>query len=548
MAKTISTTYGAGFTLSGATNPLSVTSTGVIDRTAATGGHAAIYGAGGASTNWTITNSGHLNGTATGLFGINLGYFGPTITSATIINSSGGVVAGQRYGIITDGPTTITNQSGGTLTANGTDIVFLQTRGTVFNYGLAINSDATGLYLESGGVVVNGPTGIISLNTTVSGVGVRLGGVGTVTNAGTIIGGTGGAVEFDATTAANRLIVDPGAVFTRGIYGGTGVLELALGDGSIGSLGSFDASGITNFQSLVFDTGAKWNVVGNTSAGGLGTLAIAGFGANDTIDLTGFAAVTETFASNALTLTNAAGTHATLHIQGSFTSNDFHISSYASGSGTTIVDCFAAGTRIATAPGEKRIEDLAIGDVVTAHFGGPTAIQWIGRRRVDCARHPDPPAAWPVRVAANSFGPGCPRRDLLLSPNHAVYVLDWLIPIRCLINGTSIAQRPVDEITYYHLELPEHDLLLSEGLLTESYLDANDRANFSGGAEPMRLFPNFAALTADSAKLWETKACAPLLIHGPLLETARVWVDRLAESACRGHRAPPQAKLARPNR
>jgi hypothetical protein len=70
MAKTISTTYGAGFTLSGATNPLSVTSTGVIDRTAATGGHAAIYGAGGASTNWTITNSGHLNGTATGLFGI----------------------------------------------------------------------------------------------------------------------------------------------------------------------------------------------------------------------------------------------------------------------------------------------------------------------------------------------------------------------------------------------------------------------------------------------------------------------------------------------
>jgi hypothetical protein len=154
--------------------------------------HAAIHGAGGANTNWTITNSGHLNGTVTGLFGINLGYFGPTITSATIINSAGGVVAGQQYGIITDGPTTITNQSGGTLSANGNDIAFLQTRSTVFNYGLLTNAGATGLYLQGGGVVVNGPTGTISIDTAVSGIGVRLNAVGTVTNAGTIIGGTGG--------------------------------------------------------------------------------------------------------------------------------------------------------------------------------------------------------------------------------------------------------------------------------------------------------------------------------------------------------------------
>src|SRR5579863_10140682 len=115
MSKTISTTITTGYTLSSASNPLSITATGSISKTAATGGHAAIYGAGGSGTNWTITNSGRVGGTATSLFGINLGYFGPTVTSALIINNLGGTIAGQQYGIITDGPTTITNQSGGTL-------------------------------------------------------------------------------------------------------------------------------------------------------------------------------------------------------------------------------------------------------------------------------------------------------------------------------------------------------------------------------------------------------------------------------------------------
>ncbi len=336
LGHTISTTYSAGVTITNpASNPLTVTSTGVVGRTAATGGHAAIYAAGGANTNWTITNSGHISGTAVGLFGINLGYFGPTITSATIVNASGGVIAGQQYEIITDGATTITNQTGGTLSANGNDIVFLQTQGTVFNYGLATNASATGLYLQGGGVVVNEATGTISLNTTVSGIGVRLNAVGTVTNAGTIIGGTGGAVGFEATSSANRLIAVPGAKFVGGVNGGTGALELASA-ASTGTLANFSSAGITNFDTLTFDVGAKWTVVGNTSASGLGTIAVIGFTLGDTIDLTGFAAVSETFGGNALTLTNAATAHATLHIQGAFSTSNFTLSSYAGTAGTGI--------------------------------------------------------------------------------------------------------------------------------------------------------------------------------------------------------------------
>ena len=149
-------------------NPLSVTATGSISKTTAAGGHAAIYGAGGAATNWTITNSGRVAGTGASLFGIDLGYFGPP--SARSLSTTW---AGRSRDNGPDHhrrPNENHQPSGGTLSANGNDIVFLQTPGTIVNYGLAINTNATGFYLQGGGVVVNGATGTISINTAVSGI------------------------------------------------------------------------------------------------------------------------------------------------------------------------------------------------------------------------------------------------------------------------------------------------------------------------------------------------------------------------------------------
>ncbi len=41
----------------------------------------------------------------------------------------------------------------------------------------------------------------------------------------------------------------------------------------------------------------------------------------------------------------------------------------------------------------------------------------------------------------------------------------------CLINGTTITREPVVAVTYWHVELDAHDILLAEGLPAESYLD-----------------------------------------------------------------------------
>lgn len=181
--------------------------------------------------------------------------------------------------------------------------------------------------------------------------------------------------------------------------------------------------------------------------------------------------------------------------------------------------CFRAGTLIETTRGPVAVEALVAGDqVITAGPSGPGArpVTWIGHRAVACDRHPDPAKVWPVRVRADAFGEGMPNRDLWLSPDHAVFVDGVLVPVKHLIDGVAIVQEAAASVTYFHVELPLHDVLLAEGLPCESYLDSGDRANFDNGGAVIRLHPDFART------VWEAAGCAPLHVTGPVIEAVRV--------------------------
>jgi hypothetical protein len=180
------------------------------------------------------------------------------------------------------------------------------------------------------------------------------------------------------------------------------------------------------------------------------------------------------------------------------------------------ISCYAAGTRIATQRGELPVEALRAGARVRVLLGrSDGTVLWVGHRRVDCRRHPKPQDVWPVRVAAGAFGANQPRRDLWLSPDHAVCFGGVLIPIRYLINDATIVQEPMDAVTYWHVELPEHDVLLAEGMPAESYLDTGNRGAFANGDGPTMLHPDFAL------GVWEAKACAKLVRAGAELVAIR---------------------------
>jgi len=117
---------------------------------------------------------------------------------------------------------------------------------------------------------------------------------------------------------------------------------------------------------------------------------------------------------------------------------------------------------------------------------------------------------------------GRPHTDLFLSPDHAVYVNEVLIPIRHLTNGSTIAQVSVSQATYHHIELPQHDVLLAQGLPAESFLHIKDGSNYANRPGPIRLYPDF------SARMWEAFGCARLIVTGPELAAARALVARFA--------------------
>ncbi len=155
--------------------------------------------------------------------------------------------------------------------------------------------------------------------------------------------------------------------------------------------------------------------------------------------------------------------------------------------------CFVAGTRIETRDGPVAVEALRPGDLVRAVLRGARGagwapVVWTGHRHVLCARHARDEDVWPVRVVAGAFGPGRPGRDLYLSPDHAVFDSAALIPVRYLINDATVAQVPTEQVTYWHVELPSHDVLLAEGLETETLSGHRQPCGFRGswraGASP----------------------------------------------------------------
>jgi Ca2+-binding RTX toxin-like protein len=188
--------------------------------------------------------------------------------------------------------------------------------------------------------------------------------------------------------------------------------------------------------------------------------------------------------------------------------------------------CFRRGTMIRTRDGDRPIETLKCGDEAMTISGVARPILWIGRRAVDVRRHPKPAEVRPVRIAGGAFGEGLPGRDLWLSPGHNIAWGGALIPASALVNGRSVQQVAVDAVEYWHVELDAHDVILAEGLATESYLDTGNRSAFDNGGAFVEAHPDFRP------RHW-AQTCLPLALEGPSVSTAKTQLlARLAEQGC----------------
>ncbi|MCB8878787.1 Hint domain-containing protein [Acidisoma cellulosilytica] len=186
--------------------------------------------------------------------------------------------------------------------------------------------------------------------------------------------------------------------------------------------------------------------------------------------------------------------------------------------------CFAEGTLIATPDGEVAIESLIAGDMVRT-LAGAKPVKWIGYRTVDLTKLRNPETQRLVRISKGAFAENVPHTDLLITPEHSIFVDGVLIPVRLLLNGGTVARdETIDRYTYFHVELERHGILIANGLTAESYLDTGNRGRFANGGV-MQLDLNFTE-NANHAS-W-ADAAAPLVVDTAIVRP--IW-DRLAERA-----------------
>lgn len=140
------------------------------------------------------------------------------------------------------------------------------------------------------------------------------------------------------------------------------------------------------------------------------------------------------------------------------------------------IPCFTGGTPIATPRGPRRADILRPGDVVSLAGGGAAPVLWVGHRTVTAQQMARDETLRPVRIEPRWSGGTGP---LLVSRQHGIAcriagadppgLLVRAIQLGRLTGGAVREVRRPRAVTYVHLLLPDHGLLVANGLACESF-------------------------------------------------------------------------------
>ncbi len=295
---------------------------------------------------------------------------------------------------------------------------------------------------------------------------------------------------------------------------------------------SFENAGIGDLNTGVieylsgFTTGSSTSQVINNVA----------WGDSFIIDGANFTGDTATLSGTTLTVKNGATTVFTMN---NVTEQHNANATFAVHGDVITAVCYARGTMIRTPDGEMPVERLRPGRQVTTLVDGePVAgqVRWLGHRRIDLTSHHRPETVAPIRIQRGAFADALPRRDLLVSPDHAIFVDGKLICARQLVNGTTICQETGwTAVDYYHVELDRHAILLAEGLPAESYIDTGNSGFFANSGAPLVLRPDLTDELGYPTR--EAGSCAPFVWDEASVRP--VW-QRLADRAAAIGRPVPQ--------
>ncbi len=298
--------------------------------------------------------------------------------------------------------------------------------------------DASDLVL-AGGVMRLGTSGTVC-------VGDATGAAGVITiTAGAVLSGFGSLhapVQNEGTIAAAG-----GVLALYGVLSGGGVARIA----NTGEL--YLPDGVASGGQIAFAPGGGTLELFGSAASCAAT--ITGFGVGDVVD------IASATLSQARWTPGAGGAIGTLDLGAAGmlaiglapgVNPNAAVFDYAAdgvgGTAITMIPCFCAGTRLATPGGAAAVERIAVGDRLLTRSGAARRVRWIGRREYDAEALRREPQLRPVRICAGALGGGLPRRDVCLSPQHALALPTpsglRLVPAVALVDDRSVCREPAE--------------------------------------------------------------------------------------------------------
>ncbi|EBA07743.1 Hint domain-containing protein [Sagittula stellata] len=263
------------------------------------------------------------------------------------------------------------------------------------------------------------------------------------------------------------------------IDGGTGDDTIHAGSGDTAVGGDGDD---TFFVSASDVNGAPLTIVGGE----------AGETTGDTLKIAGSATISMTGAES-----------------GTVTWKDGSVLTFSEIENINYVPCFTPGTRLKTLRGEVPVEDIQVGDRLLTRDNGYQPVRWCGAKSLSARQLAGEQAFCPILIRKGALGPGYPERDMMVSPQHRVVMTgapvellfgeeEVLAAALHLVGWPGIEQvLPGRGTSYIHFMFDRHELVMSEGLWTESFQPGD--LSLAGLDAPQRdeLFSLFPELMGD---------------------------------------------------
>jgi hypothetical protein len=178
--------------------------------------------------------------------------------------------------------------------------------------------------------------------------------------------------------------------------------------------------------------------------------------------------------------------------------------------------CFTPGAMITTQRGELPIQMLEAGDRVVTRDNGIQPVRWVGKTQMFLQDFQAEPHLLPVLVRQGSLGKDLPERDMMVSPNHRLLVANERTSLRfsdreVLVAAKHLSVPGVHTVqssgtTYIHFLCDRHEVVLVNGIWTESFQPEDHSLKSIGNAQRLEIYEIFPELKTEAGRAAYTAA------------------------------------------